>query len=146
MDEPPSATPRYPTSSCSGDCRASARHKQGRTQSAAETQSIRAGSGHGRVIAEERAPRQTAKTLEDPCSETPKDIYFAEKQILRVSSAQAVEPYGIGRYGYGRSQDLGPGTPRPTLQEEIKPDQLLSKIATRRTLHPAAEEIGQRGR
>jgi ferritin-like metal-binding protein YciE len=205
MDEPPSATSLYP----SGDCRASARHKQARTQ-AQEPNPSEPVLRHTHVIAEEPA-MPNRKTLEDLFSETLRDIYFAEKQILRalpkmakeasspelkqafethrdqteghverlnevfeqlgrpahgktceailgiideakeimedfkgaealdaglVSSAQAVEHYEIARYGTLKTwaQELGHNDAAKlldqTLQEEIKTDQLLSKLAT----------------
>jgi ferritin-like metal-binding protein YciE len=166
--------------------------------------------GRSHVIAKERA-MPTRKNLEDLFSETLKDIYFAEKQILRAlpkmakeastpelkqafethrdqteghvdrlnevfeligrpargktceailgiideakeimedfkgaealdaglaSSAQAVEHYEIARYGTLKTwaKELGHNDAAKlldeTLQEEIKTDQLLTKIAT----------------
>jgi ferritin-like metal-binding protein YciE len=47
--------------------------------------------GHDHVIAKERAPMPNQKNLKDLFSETLKDIYFAEKQILRALPKMAKE-------------------------------------------------------
>jgi ferritin-like metal-binding protein YciE len=184
---------------------------QAGSQSALEPNSREAVLGRRHVIAKERAMPNRKNNLEDLFSETLKDIYFAEKQILRAlpkmakeasspelkqafethrdqteghidrlnevfeqlgrpargktceailgiideakeimedfkgaealdaglaSSAQAVEHYEIARYGTLKTwaQELGMSDVAKlldqTLQEEIKTDQLLTKIAS----------------
>jgi hypothetical protein len=90
MDEPPSATFFYPKqTSCSPDCRASARHTQARSRSALDPNPSEPVLGHSHIVAARAMPNH--KTLEDLFSETIKDIYFAESQILRALPKMAKE-------------------------------------------------------
>src|SRR5579863_556724 len=80
------------------DCRAGARHTQARSPRRARGPEPNAPEPVlGRSTAKERAmpsrktPEESHKNLEDLFSETLKDIYFAEKQILRALPKMARE-------------------------------------------------------